>query len=90
MITFYFINKVTVRHHPTQIITSYVYEYNPGYTYVTFSGIPFEDGLYNITVTGIDRRNVASDPVLTSVTVLTSPPTIQQGNSQCEIRDVVL
>ena len=43
--------------------------------------MPFEDGLYNITVTGIDRVNAASDPVLTSVTVLTSPPTIQQGNS---------
>lgn len=58
-------------------ITSYVHDYSPGYIYAKFSGHTFEDGLYNLTVVGINRLDVESDPVNTQVTVLTVPPKVK-------------
>ena len=55
-------------------------KYNPGYTFATFNGMVFEDGIYEITVTAVDWFNIESDPVSTSVTVLTALPSIVDGN----------
>ena len=69
---------------PSHAITSYVHEYSPGYTYATFLDLPFEDGLYNISVTGIDHLNTESDTVSTSVTVLTEQPKIKGGKKNTQ------
>ena len=61
-------------------ITLYVHDYGPGYIYAKVSGPTFEDGLYNVTVVGINRLDVESDPVNTQVTVLTVPPKVKAGN----------
>ena len=66
---------------PRYDFISYVHEYSPGYIYAKFSDLTLEDGLYNITVVGINRMDIESDPLVTSVTVLTVPPKIKAGKA---------
>ena len=64
---------------PNQDTTSYVDQLNTGYTYATFTDFASEDGIYSISISGINWLDVETVPVSTNVTVLTVPPKIMQG-----------
>ena len=48
----------------------------PGYIYVTFNGLDLSDGLYTVSITGVNKLDVESDQVMANVIILTAKPTI--------------
>ena len=82
LVIYFYVLKINVV-GPNQDTTSYVDQLNTGYTYATFTDMASEDGIYSISISGINWLDVETVPVSTNVTVLTVSPIIMQGKLPC-------
>ena len=78
LVIYFYLLKINVV-GPNKDTTSYVDQLNTGFTYVTFTDAASEDGIYSISISGINWFDLETVPVSTNVTVLTVSPKIMQG-----------
>ena len=55
----------------------------PGYIYATFDNLDLSDGLYTVSITGVNKLEVESDQATANVTILTAKPTINGKSFLC-------